>query len=116
MRDAHVGALPVTEGGRLVGVVTDRDIVVRAVAEEADPHALSVADIASFEAVSLRPADSLDRALQLMATHQLRHLAVVDESGRVVGSVTQTGITRAADGRLGERSPRLKRGPLLPMS
>ena len=117
MRDARVSALPVIEGGRLVGVVTDRDIVVRAVAEEADPHALSVADIASFEAVSLHPGDSLDHALHVMATHQLRHLAVVDDAQRVVGSITQTGIARTADGRSGEqRSPRLKPGPLLPMS
>jgi CBS domain-containing protein len=116
MRDAHVSALPVTESGRLVGVVTDRDIVVRAVAEEADPHALSVADIASFEAVSLRPGDSLDHALHVMATQQLRHLAVVDEGERVVGSITQTGIARAGHGRPRERPPRLNQGPLLPMS
>jgi CBS domain-containing protein len=112
MRDARVGALPVTESGRLVGVLTDRDIVVRSVAEEADPHALRVGDIASFETVRLRPADSLEHALQLMATHQIRHVAVVDDQERVVGSVTQAGIARAAQSRSGS----LKRGPLLPIS
>jgi CBS domain-containing protein len=116
MRDTHVGALPVTEGGRLVGVLTDRDIVVRAVAEEADPHGLSVADIASFECVRLHPSDSLEHALQVMATHQIRHVAVVDDDERVVGSITQAGIARAADGRHGDRSRSLKPGSLLPIS
>lgn len=112
MRDARVGALPVIEGGRLVGVLTDRDIVVRAVAEEADPHVLTVGDIASFESVSLRPSDSLERALQVMATRQIRHVAVVDDGERVIGSITQTGIARTG------QEPRrgLKRDPLLPIS
>lgn len=116
MRDAHVAALPVVEGGRLVGVLTDRDIVVRAVAEEADPHALSVGDIASFESVRLRPSDSLDHALQVMATHQMRHVAVVDDDERIVGSVTQAGIARVGDGRRGEGPGGLKPGRLLPIS
>jgi len=112
MRDAHVGALPVIEGNRLVGVLTDRDIVIRAVAEDADPHALTVGDVASFTSVRLRPSDSLEHALQVMATHQIRHVAVVDDDDRVVGSITQTGIARTT------QEPRrgLKRAPLLPIS
>jgi CBS domain-containing protein len=112
MRDAHVGALPVIEGNRLVGVLTDRDIVVRAVAEDADPHALTVGDVASFTSVRLRPSDSLEHALQVMATHQIRHVAVVDDDDRVVGSITQTGIARAAQ----EPRRSLKPEPLLPIS
>lgn len=116
MRDARVGALPVVEGGRLVGVLTDRDIVVRVVAEEADAHALRVGDVASFDSVRLHPSDSLEHALQMMATHQIRHVAVVDDEERIVGSITQAGIARAADGRRRERPGGLKPARLLPIS
>jgi CBS domain-containing protein len=112
MRDARVGALPVVEGGRLVGVLTDRDIVVRAVAEEADPQSLSVGDIASFASVRVRASDSLEHALQVMATHQIRHVAVVDEDERIIGSVTQAGIARTAS----ETRNGLKRARVLPIS
>jgi len=72
----------------------------------------TVGDVASFTSVRLRPSDSLEHALQVMATHQIRHVAVVDDDDRVVGSITQTGIARTT------QEPRrgLKRAPLLPIS
>jgi CBS domain-containing protein len=79
-------------------------------------HALHVGDIAAFVSIRLHPADSLEHALQVMATHQIRHVAVVDDDERVVGSITQTGIARAADGRRASRPAHLKPGPLLPIS
>jgi CBS domain-containing protein len=113
MRDHRVSALPVVESGRLVGVLTDRDIVVRAVAEDVDPHVARVGEVASYDPIRLRGEDPLEHALHVMATHQIRHLAVVDEEERVVGSVTQAGIARSA----GPRPHRgLKRDPVLPIS
>jgi CBS domain-containing protein len=113
MRDQRVSALPVVESGRLVGVLTDRDIVVRVVAENVDPHVARVGEVASYDPIRLRGTDPLEHALHVMATHQIRHLAVVDEEERVVGSVTQVGIARSAgpDPRRG-----LKRDPVLPIS
>lgn len=113
MRDERVSALPVVESGRLVGVLTDRDIVVRAVAADVDPHVARVGEVASYEPVRLRCTDPLDHALHVMATHHIRHVAVVDDEERVVGSVTQAGIARSA-APAARRS--LKREPVLPIS
>ena len=113
MRDERVSALPVVESGRLVGILTDRDIVARAVAEDVDPHVACVGDVASYTPVRLRATDLLDHALQVMATHHIRHLAVVDDDERVVGSVTQAGIARSAGP---EPRRRLNPEPVLPIS
>jgi CBS domain-containing protein len=112
MRDERVGALPVVESGRLVGILTDRDIVVRVVAGDVNPHLICVGEVASYAPVSLHGADHLDHALHVMAKHHIRHLAVVDDDGRVVGSVTQAGIAR----RAGPAPRSLKPEPVLPIS
>ena len=67
MKSEDVGPLPVTEGGRLVGMVTDRDIVLRVVAEGKDPQSTTVGEIASRELVTVDPQQDLDEALRLMA-------------------------------------------------
>lgn len=112
MRDHRVSALPVVESGRLVGVLTDREIVVRAVAEDIDPHLARVGEVASYDPIRLHASDPLEHALHIMATHQIRHLAVVDDDGRVVGSVTQAGIARTA---ASEPRRDLKRDAALPI-
>lgn len=113
MRDERVSALPVIESGRLVGVLTDLDIVVRTVAEDVDPHVARVGDVASHNPVRLHADDPLDHALHVMATHQMRHLAVVDADECIVGSVTQAGIARVS-GRRARGG--LNRGPTVPIS
>jgi CBS domain-containing protein len=116
MRDRGVDALPVIESGRLIGILTDRAIVVRAVAEDLDMHAACAGDICSSALVHVRPEQPLERALQLMATHQVRHLPVVDPELRLIGTITQGDIARSAGGgRDGGRSG-LKPRPLLPIS
>lgn len=96
MARENVGSVPVVEGGRLVGVVTDRDLVVRLLAEGRDPQSTTVDEIASSEPVTLSPDDGLDQALQLLARHQVRRLPVV-EGERLVGIVAQADIARHAD-------------------
>jgi CBS domain-containing protein len=98
MRTEDVGSLPVVENDRLVGVLTDRDIVVRVVAEGRDACATSVGEILSNDLVTVTPEQSLDEALALMARHQVRRLPVVEEDGRLVGVVAQADVAREAGG------------------
>src|SRR5919106_4437061 len=85
MRDEDIGSLPVIDDGHVVGIVTDRDIAIRVVAESADPSSITVRDVASRSTVTAAPTQDLDEALQLMARHQLRRLPVLEEDGRLVG-------------------------------
>jgi len=95
MKHEDVGSVPVVDGERLIGVVTDRDIVVRGIADGSDPHAIKAGDIASRDVVTVRPDDDLDAALRLMAQHQVRRLPVVDD-GQLVGVVAQADLAHEA--------------------
>jgi CBS domain-containing protein len=95
MAEEGVGPLPVVDEDRLVGIVTDRDLVLRVLAEDRDPDSTTVSEVASEEPVTVQPDDDIDRALQLMAQHQVRRLPVI-EAGRLVGIVTQADIAREA--------------------
>ncbi len=97
MKEEDVGIAPVVEGDRLVGAVTDRDIVLRVVAEGKDPQSTAVREIASTELVTIDPQQDLDEALQLMARHQVRRLPVVEEDGKLVGVLAQADIAREAN-------------------
>jgi CBS domain-containing protein len=99
MRDEDVGLAPIVEGDRLVGVLTDRDIAVRVVAEGRDPEQVKVTEVASGDLVTLDPQQDLDEALRLMAQHQVRRLPVVEEDGRLVGVVAQADVAQQADER-----------------
>ena len=97
MRDEDVGLAPIVEGDRLVGVLTDRDVAVRVVAEGRDPEQIKVSEVASRDLVTLDPQQDLDEALRLMARHQVRRLPVVEEDGRLVGVVAQADVAKQAD-------------------
>ena len=84
MRQEDCGSIPIVEDGRLVGIVTDRDIVIRAVAAGKDPRSTPVSDVMSADPVCIEPGTSLDEAQELMAERQVRRLPVV-EDGKLVG-------------------------------
>jgi CBS domain-containing protein len=92
MKQEDVGVAPIVESGRLVGVLTDRDIAVRVVAEGKDPDSVSVRDVASSNVVTVDPQHDLDDALRLMARHQVRRLPVVEDDGRLVGVIAQADV------------------------
>jgi CBS domain-containing protein len=103
MRDSDVGSLPVVENGKVIGMVTDRDIAIRAVAEGKDPQGTNVGDVSSGDLVTIDPQQDLSEALRLMARHQVRRLPVVEEDGRLVGVVAQADVaTKGTDEQTGE--------------
>jgi CBS domain-containing protein len=97
LRDEDVGLAPIVEGGKLIGMLTDRDIAIRVVAEGRDPGQVKVRDVASKQVVTIDPQQDLDEALRIMAKHQVRRLPVVEEDGQLVGVVAQADIAREGD-------------------
>jgi CBS domain-containing protein len=87
MRKSDIGDVIVLEGKRIVGILTDRDIVVRALAEGLDP-ATPVSEICSRELTTIRPTDSVGSVVRVMRDKAIRRLPVVEESGEVVGIVS----------------------------
>ena len=96
MGNADAGSLPVVEGERVVGIVTDRDIALRIVGEGKTPDT-PVGDIASGDLVSVRPDQDLDEALRVMARYQVRRLPVVEKDGRLVGIFAQADVALEAE-------------------
>lgn len=105
MRDGDVGALIVLEGGGLYGIVTDRDIVVRVVAEGLDPAATAVSEACSKNPTSIESDGSIDDAVRLMREHALRRLPVA-ENGRPVGIIAlgDLAVERDSDSALADIS------------
>jgi CBS domain-containing protein len=97
VRDEDVGSLPIVDGDRLVGTITDRDIVLRVVADGKDPQSVTVRDVASTDLVTVDPEQNLEEVLRLMARHQIRRLPVVEEDGRLVGIVAQADVAQEAE-------------------
>lgn len=100
MKNEGVGSVPVidsSEDQRLVGVITDRDIVLRVIADNKDYRSVHVQDVMSVNPVTCRPEDPLPDAIDRMAVHQIRRLPIVDGRQHVVGIIAQADIaTRAA--------------------
>jgi len=97
MREEDVGLAPIVEGDKLIGMLTDRDIAIRVVAEGKDPDQVTVREVASKQVVTIDPQQDLDEALRIMAKHQVRRLPVVEEDGRLVGVVAQADVAREGD-------------------
>jgi CBS domain-containing protein len=99
MLENDCGAIPVVENGqnrRVLGIITDRDIVCRVVARDIAPSAAMVHQAMSGEIAVLRPEAGLDECVRLMAERQVRRVPVVDGDGRLVGIVAQADLARAS--------------------
>jgi CBS domain-containing protein len=105
MRDTEIGDVIVLENNQICGIVTDRDIVVRTVAEPRDPAITTLADICSHRLLTVTPTDSVEEAVRLMRTHAIRRLPVVD-GGQAVGIVSlgDLAVERDPGSALGEIS------------
>ena len=85
--EADIGAVLVVDEGRVVGILTDRDIVVRAIADGRDPGSTNVGDVCSADVATLTPDQSVDDAVRLMREHDVRRVPVVQD-GRPAGIVS----------------------------
>ena len=99
MKEEDTGFIPVVEGDRLIGVVTDRDIVIRCLAEgHDDPLNERAEHVMSREVETVSPGDDLQTAAEKMAHQEIRRLAVV-EDGRVVGVLSHGNLVQATSGQ-----------------
>ena len=97
MRDEHVGCIPVTADNQLLGMITDRDIACRSVAEERDPDETLACDIMTTPVYSCHVGELLVDAAQTMEKQQVRRLPVVDEGGKIVGLLTADDLSWHTD-------------------
>jgi CBS domain-containing protein len=110
MREEDTGAIPVVEDGRVVGMVTDRDIVIRAVAD--GDYEATIDDIVTDDVVCATPDMPTAQASDLMGEHQIRRLPVVDEDENLVGivSIGDLAVKESHDARMGETLENISEG------
>jgi CBS domain-containing protein len=80
------------ESNRLVGIVTDRDLALKVVAEGRDPQKTKVAEVMTRKVITCRADDDVENAMKAMAQYQLRRIPVVDKDGRLVGIISQADV------------------------
>lgn len=100
MRELDVGALPVCDGERLLGMLTDRDITVRGIADGLDPDQACVSDIMTPEVDTLSVDQDAEEAKRLMGERQIRRLPVIDAERRLVGIVSLGDLATRHDGHI----------------
>jgi CBS domain-containing protein len=97
MSDMRIGTVVVMDGNKPCGIVTDRDITVRAIATGSDPATTKLADISSKDLAVVRPDQSVDDAMQMMKAHDVKRVLVMSES-RLEGIVSLGDLAREGDG------------------
>ncbi len=109
MKREDVGLIPIIEEdtNKLIGVLTDRDIVLKVVAAERDASATAVSEVMTGDPIACQEQDSIEAVMQRMAAHQVRRIPIVDTNGAIIGIVSQADIaTRLANPReTGDRRP-----------
>ncbi len=110
MRDEDTGAVPVVEDGRVVGMITDRDIVIRAIAD--GDYEASIDDIVTDDVVTASPDMTTAEAADLMSEHQIRRLPIVDDDGNLCGIVSlgDLAVKEGRDARMGETLENISEG------
>jgi len=96
MRDYDIGDLIVTDRGHLVGIVTDRDVVIRGIAEARGVETTHVGEVCSRDVVTVGAADDLDQVIAVMREHAVRRMPVI-EAGRVVGVISLGDLALESD-------------------
>lgn len=96
MRDSDIGTVVVHDGNKLCGIVTDRDMVIRAIAEGKDPRKVKLDEICSHDVSGLSPDDDLDRAIATMKARAVRRLLVIDGS-ETLGIVSLGDLAKRLD-------------------
>ena len=99
MLEQDIGAIPIGENDRLIGIVTDRDITLRAVANGKDISGLTARDVMTKGIVWCRDIDEVNQAANVMQTKQVRRLPVIDQNKRMVGILSVGDISHAASKR-----------------
>jgi len=97
MRESDIGDVVVLENNRLCGIVTDRDIVVRVLAEGSDPAMVTVGEICSRELTTVPPTATIDDAVRLIRQRAIRRLPVVEDNGEILGIISIGDIAVAKD-------------------
>jgi CBS domain-containing protein len=88
MSDKNIGALPVLEGGRLIGVISERDYARKVILKEKSSLKTPVKEIMTEKVVTIQPEQTVSECMQLMTDKRVRHLPVLDEQGRLVGLIS----------------------------
>lgn len=115
MRELDVGAVPVCNGSELVGILTDRDITVRAVAEGHDPNRTPVRQVMTAEVVFVYDDEGLDAAVRMMERHRIRRAPVMTREKRLVGIVSLGDIAVDANAVLSAEALREVSRPAAPV-
>jgi len=100
MQSENIGALPVVENHetkKLIGIITDRDLAVRVVGASRDATNTWVSEVMTPNPVVCHPADDLDTTFEIMTSHQIRRIPVVDQGGQVVGIIAQADVATRLD-------------------
>jgi CBS domain-containing protein len=100
MKSQNIGSIPVIENEqteKLVGIVTDRDLALKIIAEGRDAKSTKVESVMTRKVVTCRADDDLQKALDAMAEHQLRRIPIVDNDNKVVGIIAQADVATRAD-------------------
>lgn len=121
MKNEHVGPIPVVEdedSKKLIGIVTDRDLVLKVIAAHKDPYMTRVDEVMTRDPISCHPQDDLTDAMEAMSVNQVRRIPVVDDNHCVIGIISQADVAirndsmkKTAEVVMGISQPTLSENP-----